>query len=84
MRPPARHPPLKSHDRGNDGPLKQVATLHLVPGLGLDRFRKALLPRFQNPEIEETGAAARRVERLHPELAFARSGTSWGAPEAYS
>ena len=76
MRPPARRPPIKPYDRGSDGPLKQVAILHLVPGLGLDRFRKALLPRFQNPEIEETGAAACRVERPHPELVFARSGTS--------
>ena len=73
MRPPARRPPIKPYDRGSDGPLKQVAILHLVPGLGLDRFRKALLPRFQNPEIEETGAAACRVERPHPELVFARS-----------
>jgi mannitol 2-dehydrogenase len=36
-----------------------IPTLHIVPGLGLDEFRSALLPRFRNPEIKDTLARLR-------------------------
>lgn len=36
-----------------------IPTLHLVPDLGLERFRGALLGRFRNPEIKDTLARLR-------------------------
>ncbi len=36
-----------------------IPTLHIVPGLGLEEFRSALLPRFRNPEIKDTLARLR-------------------------
>ncbi|WP_082579682.1 mannitol dehydrogenase family protein [Arthrobacter sp. Soil736] len=39
--------------------LEAIPTLHIVPGLGLDEFRSALLPRFRNPEIKDTLARLR-------------------------
>lgn len=65
-----------------------IPTLRIVPGLGLDRFREAVLPRFRNPEIKDTLARLRaessdRIPKwllpvVRENLAAGR-GATWGA-----